>query len=304
MAEAQAGQPNAQQQQQVDQNAKPDGEQPAPRQYTQEELDRITAKVRKNARREGRLEAEAEVGRRHIAQPAQPQGAEPRPQEPKADEAPKREAFDNYEEYLEAKARHEGRSAAREEREKAEKETKAKEQREAHEKAKQSWHSKIAAAQAKLPDFETVLEDNEEVLDEIGRTPMRGIITQSDIGPQIIFELCKNPAEVKRIAALPAYKQAAEIAKIEDRLTAAAQKPQGDDEGEPGDGTGDETRERNADGTFKAPPKKEPPKAPPEPIEPGTGRSASGSSKPSDKDTPEEWRRKRVAEIEARRKGK
>lgn len=303
MAEAQAGQPNAQQQV-VDPNAKPAGEEQTPRQYTQEDLDRITAKVRKNARREGRLEAEAEVGRRHIAQPSQPQGGEPRREEPKADEEPKRDAFNTHEDYQRAVNAYDARKVVREEREKDEKERKAKEQSEAQDKAKQSWHSKIEAAHAKLPDFETVLEDNEEVLDQIGKSPMRGIITQSEIGPQIIFELCKNPAEVKRIAALPAYKQAAEIAKLEDKLTAAAQKPQGEDEEESGDGPGDETRERNADGTFKTPPKKEAPKAPPEPIEPGTGRSASGSSKPSDKDTPEEWRRKRVAEIEARRKGK
>lgn len=281
------------------------------RTYTQAELDRITAKVRRNARREGRLEAERDF---YARQQAQPGGGERRePEKPKEDDDPEpnRDDYPSYEAHQRALAawegRKEGRKAAREEREKQEKEAREKAQRESQEKAARTWHGKIEAAMRKHADFEDVLEDNDDVVALVQQSAMRAAITESDIGPEIVRHLCLNRAEAERISKLPAYKQAAEIAKIEDTLTAAG-KPnadqdkdgeknkdgnQDDDEG----ATRDDDRERNADGTFK--PAKGASKAPP-PIEPGTGRNASKSSKPSDSDDAETWRRKRNAEIAAR----
>jgi hypothetical protein len=152
-----------------------------------------------------------------------------------------------------------------------------------------------------------LLEDNEATLEVIAKAPMRGFITESDIGPEIIRELCLKPEEAKRIAALPAYKQAAEIAKIEDTLVAAA-KPKEKEEPKAGDDEDDdetpeakEARERNDDGTFKKP-KKETPKLD-EPIEPVGARPARGSAEPLDSDDPETWRRKEVARL-AKLRGK
>jgi hypothetical protein len=146
-----------------------------------------------------------------------------------------------------------------------------------------------------------VLEDNTGTLTLVHDSPMRAFITESDIGPQIVYELCKNPQEAKRIAALPAYKQAAEIAKIEERLSPAASKADPKDDDDPDDEPkdkaepkGDHAEDRNPDGTFKS--KKEPSKAP-APIDPVGGRSANASAAPSDKDDADTWRRKRTAEV-------
>lgn len=298
--------PNAKEGDNVDPNA-PKKDAPASKTYSQEEVDRILGKVRKNARYLGRKEAEAELLRQG-ATPRQAAEAVDDKAAPAEDKEPKRDEFDNYEDYQRAVTRFEAKKATREEASEREKKDNAKREQEAQENVARSWHAKIEAAVEKHPDFEDVLEDNPETLELVRRAPMRGAITESDIGPEIVRHLCQNPAEAKRIAALPAYKQAAEIVKIEEKLTAAAPKadPDGnedDDQGAPKPKGEPKPKpaadaDRNADGTFK--PKKEPSKAP-DPIEPIGGRSANTSAAPSDKDDPETWRRKRVAELEARK---
>lgn len=273
----------------------PDSPDPkSPRSYSQDELDRIVNKVRKNTRRE----VERAVERQFAVRTPEPKKDEPAPE----DKEPKRDAFESYEDYQRALAKFEGRQAAREENAKNEQERKQKTERESQEKLARTWQGKIEKAQTKLVDFEDVLEDEPDTLDAIAGSPMRGFITESDIGPEIVYHLCKHPEEAKRIAALPAYKQAAEIAKIEEKLTAAPQKPAPDEEEDPDDAPDGKEPERGADGRFK-PDKKGPSKAP-EPIEPVGERAANTNQLPSDKDSPEVWLRKRNAQLARRRQGK
>lgn len=270
----------------------------APRQYSQEEVDRIADKVRKNARRDAELKVRREM------QSAPPPADKKEPQAPpKEEEAPKPDDFATHEEYQAAQTKHVARETVREERKKEAVETEQRTAAEKSKQAQQAWGKKIEAAMSKIPDFEEVLEDNEPVMEQVYGARMRQAITESDIGPQIVYHLCKHPEDVKKIAALPGYKQAAAIAKIEDELLAAAKpapQDEGDDEQEDDDEPGaDDTPDRNDDGTFKAP-KKETPKldAPIEPVG-GRGTGARGSE-PSDKDTPEEWRRKELIRMKKR----
>lgn len=275
----------------------PDSPDPqAPRSYSQEDLDRIVNKVRRNTRRE----VERAVDRT-LAARSQPQPQPEKPAPPAEDAEPKRDDHDDYETYARELAKFEGRKAAREEGAKKDREQKERTERESQDKAARTWHGKIEKAVAKHADFEDVLEDGQATLDAITGAPMRAFITESDIGPEIVYHLCQNPEEVKRIAALPGYKQAAEIAKIEEKLTAAPPKPAGDDDDDANDQEPDPKAgtERNADGTFK--PKKEPSKAP-DPIEPVGERSANTSTAPSDKDSTAAWMRKRAAEIARRQR--
>src|SRR5688572_17188152 len=89
------------------------------RTYTQEDLDRITAKVKKNERYRTRKEVEAYYQGRESAAP-KPEVAKPQPE----DKPPTREQFDSYESFLDAKAEYTGRKAAKEERAKGEAELK------------------------------------------------------------------------------------------------------------------------------------------------------------------------------------
>lgn len=269
----------------------------APRTYSQDEMDRITAKVRRNAARdvELRLRREAPVRQEPALEMKEP---------PKEDVEPKRDDFGTYEEYVDARAEHAGRKAAREERKKSDAEAQQRTVAEKNQQAQQAWAGKIERAQAKHADFEDVLEDNASTLDLIGKSPMRGFITESDIGPEIIRQLCLKPDEAKRIAALPSYKQAAEIAKIEDTLVAAAkpkEEPKGEDDEDDETPEEKEARERDDDGRFK--PKKETPKKLDEPIDPVGPRPARASAEPLDSDDPNTWRRKEVARL-AKLRGK
>jgi hypothetical protein len=47
---------------------------------------------------------------------------------------------------------------------------------------------------------------------------MAEAITESSVGPQVAYELGKNPAEAARIASLPPMRQIAEIGQLEARL--------------------------------------------------------------------------------------
>lgn len=256
--------------------------------YTQAEMDRITTKVRKNAARDAELRFRREQGSRQEPPPE-------KPAPPTEEVEPQRDKFETFEDHQRAVAAFEGRKAAREERKKEKDEDAQRTVAERQQQAKQAWEGKIQKAIDKLADFEEKLEDSEPTLAVIHAAPMRAFITESDIGPEIIYHLCDKPEEAKRIAALPAYRQAAEIAKIEDALLAAGkpkEEPKGEDELDD-DETPEakEARERRSDGTFKA--KKEPPP----PIEPGAGRPANNSSLPSDRDDPDTWRRKELARM-------
>ena len=55
-------------------------------------------------------------------------------------------------------------------------------------------------------------------------------LIESDMGHEIAYWLAKNQTEAKRIAALPPYRQVAEIGKLEDKLAA---KPKARDTIEP-----------------------------------------------------------------------
>lgn len=272
--------------------------------YSQEEVDRITDKVRRNARRDTELRLRRDIQSQPQAQPA-PERKDP----PAEDKEPTREQFETQEDFTRASTEHAARKVVREERAKAETEAKEKVEREKNATAEKTWHGKIEAAIGKVADFEDVLEDNGPTLELIHNSAMRTACVESEIGPQIIYELCKDPKEARRIAQLPGYKQAAEIAKIEERLLGAARPADGKDPADKDEPVKDAPAkadeadpERNKDGTFKA--TRAPSKAP-APIEPvGGGRSANASAEPSDKDDPDTWRRKEYARIQRLKEGK
>jgi hypothetical protein len=322
MAEAQAGQGNAQNNEQQQGNEQQgqqqggdtqtvDGQEQKPaakeRVYSQAEVDRIATKIRRNTARDTEISLRRQLNQTDNSQQQQ---REAEPPKPKVEEPPTQNDGESWEAFVERKAEYAGRKAAREEREVAnreESERKAAEQRNAAEK---TWKTKIDRAMKNIPDYEDVVESNQDIVELMGRTEsMRRAIVEADLGPEIAHFLCAHGEEAKRIAALPAYRQAAALAKIEDDLAAALKKPdnkggqdnddqQGDDKGD-GAGKADDLPQRRGDGTFK--PAKKPA---PDPIEPGSARSANANAAPSDKDDMKTWVAKREAEEAAKRRGR
>ena len=229
------------------------------RTYSQEEMDRITAKVKKNAAYRARKEAEAYYkGLQQGTNLAKPQEAPKAPE----DKEPTRDQFESYEAFLEAKAAHVGRKTAREDRAKSESESKARAAAESQAKALQDFKAK---ASAKFPDLE-------ERLESIGHIEMPDgsleAIRDSEFGPEILDHFARNPKDCERISALAPSAAIREIGKLEARLEGEAKKP--------------------------APVK--PASKAPEPIKPGGGASPADDT-PSDKDDINEWMRKERARV-------
>lgn len=319
MAEPQAGLSNAQneQQQQVEQqqqNGAQDADggeggekkpETAARTYTQEELDRILGKVRKNARYLGRKEAEAEL-RSQGATATQARETVDRQQQETRDEGPPvQKEGESWEEFVERKAEYAGRKGARDEREKLNKEDGERKAAEQRKTAERTFKQRTDSYIKDHPDFAEKVESAENVMIS---GSMADVIQESEIGPQILNHLIDHPDESERIAGLSPIAAARALGKIEAAIeaetkaaaAAKGEKKDGDDKAEDDDGAAGGERDtnsqaqqtRDADGKFTPAGKR----AAPAPIEPGSARSANANSAPSDKDDMNTWMKKRDAE--------
>lgn len=173
-----------------------------------------------NRERERRIAAETEL-RIYREQQARQQ----QPKEAPADDAPKREQFDTYEEYIDARATHRAEKAAEERARKVFDESKRgeseKSQREVQERQAREWNAKIEKARDVVEDFEEVCAESDAVVTQA----MAAAIQESDQGALIAYYLAKNPGEAERISKLSASKQAAAIVGLEEKVAKPARQP-------------------------------------------------------------------------------
>jgi len=170
----------------------------------QKRIDELTRRVAEERREKERLLSLVET----TVRPSQRE-AEPAPNTP---QEPKREAFDDYEAYLDARAewKAEMRLSARMQ------EIEANRQQEAARTQRESlvseWDRKMQRAAEKNPEIHPDMP--------VPRMPatMSQAIVESDVGPEIVFHLAHNPAEAARIAALSPLSQARELGKLELQL--------------------------------------------------------------------------------------
>jgi len=74
-----------------------------------------------------------------------------------------------------------------------------------------SWTSKLEKAKAEMPDFdEMVASSKVQVRDEV-----RDAILESDVGPQILYQLASDDDLAQRISSLPVNKALKELGKLE-----------------------------------------------------------------------------------------
>ena len=183
----------------------------ASRTYTQEDLDRITDKVRRNASRTARIAAERDFLARMNQTTAQKAETPPT--------APDRNGFASYEEFLQAQARHEAQAAARGEVERAQK---AERERAANDAVAREWNEKIEAAKKDLPDFDQVVED---AADMPLTHAMAQALRESDRGAHLIHYLATHADEAERISKLTPARQMAAIVALEEKVAKPSRKP-------------------------------------------------------------------------------
>jgi hypothetical protein len=222
----------------------------------------------KERKRRGDVERERDYWRNlHVEKP-QPQD---KPAQPAQDAGePKRESFDSYEAFIEAKAEWRAEKAAERKLSEREKQTKEASSAKEREEQQKQFRSHMAKVEKDLPDLQEVMENSEAVVTE---SMVEAIYAEGELGIRISYELAKNPAEAERIAALSPARQAAEIGKLAVKLSAAP----------------------------VVEPKK--PSKAPEPIKPVGGKESAGDKEPDAKTNPEGWIKWRERQLRAAKKG-
>jgi hypothetical protein len=187
--------------------------------FTQAELDEI---IQKKA---WRLERKAEREKAELKAKLEEEfKSRPKPAESKSEDAPKRDDFESYEDYIEARAewRAEQKVAKRFEDYEAKQKKVSEEQRqtEAQKEFEKAVNKRIEAGRKEYADFDAVINDAVED----GTIPLNselyfGII-DSDIGHKLAYHLSKHPSEAEKLLAMTPRAQLRELGKLEDRLSA------------------------------------------------------------------------------------
>lgn len=192
--------------------------------YTEEEvkaqLDAEAAKIRNKYER--KLE-KARIEQETRAQVLQEVSAK---QEVKDDE-PRVEDFSDYSDYLRAAARYEVKQELAQERAKQQEQESQRSYEKENARKQQLAETLMENGHEKYRDFDEVAESTGDLLRSKGlkfSNAMMGALYEAENSHDIVYHLGKNPAEAERIASLPAYAQAKEIGKLEEKLNAPSKK--------------------------------------------------------------------------------
>lgn len=138
-----------------------------------------------------------------------------RPSSPKTDDSePTIDKFDNFDQYVSAKAKWIAKQELQSTLAEREKQTAAERESAARQKTVESWTAKVAKATADLPDFEDVIASSDVPMTEV----MQQAIMESDIGPKVAYFLATNPEEALKIANMPPVRAVAALGRLEERL--------------------------------------------------------------------------------------
>lgn len=205
---------------QIDKPAEPKAETPPPEPEKPAEPE-VPKGVQKRIDRAVRQKYEAEARAKMLEErlAALEQRSEPQRAAPIKDSEPTIDKFDNFDDYVAAKAEYiakrqiESTLSEREQRQAAEREAAARKQ------TADSWSSKVEKATADMPDFEDVLSSSDVPMTDV----MQQAIMESEIGPKLAYYLATKPEEAIKIAQMAPIRAVAALGRLEERLE--TQKP-------------------------------------------------------------------------------
>ncbi len=198
----------------------PAEQQPPEKTFTQKELDEILEKrLAKERRKREELNRRLAVTE-ELALRSRPKD-EPKPSSGE-DPEPERDNFENYELYSRALARWEGRQAYREERTKEREESERTKTQEEKRKLARTFQEHAAKVKKDIADFDEVMESSEAPMTD---AMAAAIMSADEMGPKLAYHLAKHPEEAERIASLPVPRQAAEMGKLEVKLSTPETEP-------------------------------------------------------------------------------
>lgn len=102
----------------------------------------------------------------------------------------------------------------------------AEKQRQAEDAIKNEAQSRIGKHSERVNVFKEAHDDFEDVIENVAKIPIsltvQEAIIESDLGPELMYELAKDPKEFKRICEMKPIQAAKEIGKLESRLSKPA----------------------------------------------------------------------------------
>ncbi len=246
-------------------------EQPPERTFTQKDLDEIVEKrLSKERRKRQEIETRLRVTEELVVRGKQPE--QPRQQQDKpATAEPKRDDFDTYEAFIEARAdwRADQKVDARFKKEREEQQSRT---------ASEEGQKRALEFKKRTTELGKEIKDFAEVMAEATSDPESPVarlfaepIEECDNPAAVLYHLAKNVEEAERIASLPGHKQAREIWALDAKLKS----------------TPAPKKASNA----------------PEPITPVGGKTVKGDDEPDAKDT-KAWNAWRERTIRARQQRK
>jgi hypothetical protein len=175
--------------------------------------DPIPKGVQKRIDRAVRQKYEAEARAKMLEERVAAMEARQAPQQQRQqdDGKPTIDKFDNFDDYVDAKADWKYEQREKERLAKEELQRVEHEQRQVH----AGWNKRIAAATAEMPDFEEVLSSSDIPMTKV----MEYAIKRSDIGPKLAYYLANNPDEAEQLAEMDTEKVIRTLGRIEERLS-------------------------------------------------------------------------------------
>jgi hypothetical protein len=180
-------------------------EKPKPRRGFKKRIDKLTRRLSEREK-----EIEYWKGKAEGRNPSEAQ-AKPVREESKGDSKPRADDFDSHEEYVEALADWKVNQRLQE-----------MEQNQKKSSAQTEYRRRVDTLQAKVKEFSEKHSDFAELVDEVGDIPMspavQELILDSENGPELMYELAKDPEEYQRICSLAPLAAARAMGKFESRI--------------------------------------------------------------------------------------
>ena len=251
----------------VEQEAQPE------KTFTQAELDKIVQREKAKAeRRSERATGELRQQIEKLSESINELRTKPQSEASRAaDEAPKRDQFDTYEDFVEAKAEYKALQKVREELGKRDTKVAEETQKQTNERMQREFQkatqARVEAGQKLYADFDAVINEAfDDGLINAG-SPLHYALIEDEDGHKLAYHLAKHPEDAERINALPERAMLRELGKLAVKLS---DKP-----------------------TANKPP----------PIDPIGGRGNPGTALRDDLSTAE-WMRRREAQVRSKANGK
>ena len=172
----------------------------------------VQKRIDRAVRQKYEAEARAKMLEERVAAMEARQSA-PQQQRQQVDGKPTIDMFDNFDDYIEAKADWKFEQREKERLAKEEQKRIENEQRQIH----AGWSKRIAATTAEMPDFEEVLSNSDIPMTKI----MEYEIKRSEIGPKLAYYLATHPDEAEQLAEMEPEKVIRTLGRIEERLATA-----------------------------------------------------------------------------------